>query len=576
MLSACQVKVDYGEMTEGELRTLINQLNNLVEQKSQETLVRDSLNLIQFREDSVAKFNFALDSINNSILKDRALADLSPMGFIRLNTGGLANAAAIPYDDNKEIKLTKSDLGHNKDALSYNWYAYEENKDTLVVVTGEILGKADNYIKISMLKPYEEDYVRTIKVNSEQKFNRVITLKEAGFYNLNHKGHKYNVYISPGDTLDLTIDHSTDEGLEFYGKTADVNNYLRCRYLQDKAMAPNEWKLYNQKFEDFTEDANYYKTIKENNFNEFLKKDINIAKSFVDHEKADIAFDWGRKQLKYQKTNKDNPDGKYRSNGKYFKKLKFSDSKNFHIYNFRKFVYEYFDFFSKKKLVDKYGEDGQYNFPPDERAMMRYKDINYYFKSKTIREFLKTDLTYEKIKEFKNPSVNAIVLKARKDVKNEDYLALLDAQYKKYVPLRDGSFAPDFTITDSNGNQLTRDDLKGKFVYMAVWASWCAPCKIEQPHLERLKQEYAGNRKIKILSISIDEDRSKWDRALKFRDISKPQYIAPGNWNSSFARAFDVKSVPKYILIDPEGQIVDLSTSKPSADIRIKLDHLGV
>lgn len=563
-------------MSEGELRTLINQLNNLVEEKAHESMLLDSLNLNKFREDSVARFNFALDSINNSILKDRALADLSPMGFMRLNTAALANAEGIPYDDEKEIKLTKKDLGVEKDELTYNWYEYEEEKDTLVVISGEILGKADNYIKVSLIKPYEDDFLRTIKVNSEQKFNRVVTIKEAGFYSLSHKGHKYNIYISPGDTLDFTIDHSTDEGLEFHGKSADVNNYLRCRFLQDKAMAPNEWKLYNQKYEDFEDDVSYLKKVKENNFNDFLSKDVSIAKSFIEHEKADIAFDWGRKHLKYQKTNKDNTDGKFHSNGKYFKKLKFSDSKNFYIYNFRKFVFEYFDFFSKKKLVDKYGEDGQYNFPPEERAMMRYKNINYYFKDRNIREFLKTDLAFEKIKEFKNPSVNQLVLKARKDVRNEDYLKVLDANYKKYVPLRDGSFAPDFTITDSNGNELSRDDLKGKYVYMAVWASWCAPCKIEQPHLERLKQEYAGNRRIKILSISIDEDRNKWDRALKFRDISEPQYIAPGNWNSSFARAFDVKSVPKYILIDPDGQIVDLSTSKPSADIRIKLDHLGV
>jgi len=556
----CQNQTDYTEYDATELKSLVDHLNVLIEQKESETKVTDSLNLLHIQSDSIARYQEIRDSINNSILQDRVLASLSPMGFVRLNT-----AEPMAFDDNRAEKVTREGLGLDKkeDKLSYNWYEHSNEADTMVVIKGNIKGKADNYVKVYMSKPYEDDFVRNLKVDTANNFHRVVTLKEAGFYTLTHKSNKYNVYIAPGDTLDLTIDHDTDEGLEFNGKTADVNNYLRCRHLQDKAMAPNEWKLNNQEFKDFEEEVDYYKNVKLNNLDDFLAQDVTIAKQFIAHEKADIELDWGRKHLKYQKINIENSDKAKRSNGKYFKKLSLSDSSNFYVYNFRKFVFEYFDFFSKRKLVDKYGEDGQYNFRPEERAMMRYKDINYYFKSKKVREFLKTDLVYSMIKELKMPSVNPIVLKARKDVKTEDYLAVLDMQYKKYVPLRDGSFAPDFTLTDRSGNTIERDDLRGKYVYMAVWASWCAPCKIEQPHLERLKSEYSHNRKLKILSVSIDKERSKWERALDYREISAPQYIAPGNWNSSFARAFDVKSVPKYILIDPDGQIVDLSTSKP-------------
>ncbi len=459
--------------------------------------------------------------------------------------------------------------------LTPKWYTYQKGIDTAVYITGTIKGKAEPHIKIIQPHLFKRDVEQTIAVN-DQAFEQSITIKKAGYYKLQHRKNKYDVFLTPGDSINLVIDHSTDEGLKFTGKTQDANNYLRCAYLQDKAMKVNEVDMVNQKFKKFKKQVNGLKAVRANDFETLLAQDgVNLSEDFVEQEKANIQFAWARKHLKYQKTNIDNPRATLTSDGRYFNELKF-DADYFDIYHYQKFLYEYFDFFSKKYLNDTYGKDGKYEYTPEERALKRYNRINFLFKDAQIREYLKVHLVYDMIEQTKKPLVNPLVSKLKKDVKDKEYLAMISRHYHQHVPMDDGVFAPDFVVKDQLGNPLKLNDLKGKWAYIAVWATWCAPCKIEQPHLEILKKEYAENKNIEIFSVSIDEEPYKWRNALRERQITAPQYIAPGNWNSSFAEAFDLRSVPKYILIDPEGQINDLSTSKPSADIRLKFDVLGI
>lgn len=566
LLTTCNRKTDYNHLTINSLKTeiskyperagLVGLLNNRIAEQS----IVDSLSQQSERQDSISAFNHILDSINESLYLDKVLTDLSPTQVEENNTNDLEAEGS---------NISK----FNEPAL----YEFKEGIDTTVFIKGNIKGKAESFIKINQTRLFKKDYQETIVVNEEQDFEETIVVKKAGYYQLQHRQNKYDVFLTPGDTIELLIDHSTDEGLHFLGKTKYANNYLRCAYLQNKAMKYNEYDMLHQKYLSFKKQINYLRQVKLNNLTELLdNNETYVSKAFVDQEKANINYEWARKHLKYQKTNIDNPIATQTSDGKYFNELKFKSSAYFDVYNYRKFLYEYFDFFSHKYIDDTYGKDDKYQYTPEERALKRYNRINFFFKDQQVRDFLKVNLVHDMIEKTKKPLVNPLVAKLKKDVKDEEYIDLINRQYHKHVPMDDGVFAPEFTVKDELGNPLKLKDLKGKWAYIAVWTTWCAPCKIEQPHLEILKKEYANNKNIEILSVSIDEERSKWRKAIKNRAITQPQYIAPGNWNSTFAEAFKLRSVPKYILIDPNGQINDLSTSKPSADIRIKFDHLGI
>jgi len=131
-----------------------------------------------------------------------------------------------------------------------------------------------------------------------------------------------------------------------------------------------------------------------------------------------------------------------------------------------------------------------------------------------------------------------------------------------------------------DGTTTSLSDLKGKYVYVDVWATWCGPCKAEIPALKKLEAQYHG-KNIAFVSISIDDDRShngSWDKAkdswkamVADKELKGIQLFAPKGWKSDFVTGFEIRGIPRFILIDPQGNIVDPSAPRPSSDSLIKL-----
>ncbi|MCW4469730.1 TlpA family protein disulfide reductase [Flavobacterium sp. MFBS3-15] len=139
-----------------------------------------------------------------------------------------------------------------------------------------------------------------------------------------------------------------------------------------------------------------------------------------------------------------------------------------------------------------------------------------------------------------------------------------------------GKPSPSFAYENHKGGITKLEDLKGKYVYIDVWATWCGPCRQEIPHLQKVEKDYHG-RKIEFVSLSIDEkkDYEKWRKMVTDKSLGGIQLIADKNWSSDFTMAYSVNSIPRFILIDPKGNIVDADAPRPSDPaLRAKLDEL--
>ena len=110
---------------------------------------------------------------------------------------------------------------------------------------------------------------------------------------------------------------------------------------------------------------------------------------------------------------------------------------------------------------------------------------------------------------------------------NRDAHAAADKVYEHYKGLVPGSQAIDFTMTDKKGKVFRLSDFRGKAVYIDVWATWCGPCCAEIPHMEKLAAHYAKNKKIELISISLDEDHAKWEKKLAEDKPEWKQFICP-------------------------------------------------
>ncbi|MBL4605312.1 MAG: TlpA family protein disulfide reductase, partial [Flavobacteriaceae bacterium] len=136
-----------------------------------------------------------------------------------------------------------------------------------------------------------------------------------------------------------------------------------------------------------------------------------------------------------------------------------------------------------------------------------------------------------------------------------------------------GENSPKFMAYENNaGGKTSLDDLKGKYVYVDVWATWCGPCKAEIPYLKKVEKAYHG-KNIAFVSISIDKkkDHEAWKTMIKEKELGGIQLFADNDWNSDFVKGYKINGIPRFILIDPKGNIVSPDAPRPSSDELKKL-----
>jgi len=115
------------------------------------------------------------------------------------------------------------------------------------------------------------------------------------------------------------------------------------------------------------------------------------------------------------------------------------------------------------------------------------------------------------------------------------------------------------------GGTTSLADLKGKFVYIDMWATWCGPCKKEIPSLKEVEAKYHG-KNIEFVSISVDKPNAHetWANMIKEKEMTGIQLFADNNFKSKFAVDYAVNSIPRFILLDPNGNIVSADAPRPS------------
>lgn len=124
-----------------------------------------------------------------------------------------------------------------------------------------------------------------------------------------------------------------------------------------------------------------------------------------------------------------------------------------------------------------------------------------------------------------------------------------------------GQIAPAIALTDMNGQPVSLTGLRGEYLAIDVWATWCGPCKVESPYFEKLAIKYKGEN-IQFAAISTDRQIDKWFLEAKLKSKSVLQLHAAED--DKFSADYDVQSIPRFILIDDEGKVVNAEMPRPS------------
>ena len=144
----------------------------------------------------------------------------------------------------------------------------------------------------------------------------------------------------------------------------------------------------------------------------------------------------------------------------------------------------------------------------------------------------------------------------KKFLAQQEDRALQELNQRKKLGIEIGSKAPEIALSDLNGKIIKLSSLKGKVVLIDFWASWCRPCRAENPNVVRLYKKYK-NKNFTIFSISLDQDKNKWIDAINQDKLSWPNHVSElSGWRSTSATKYGVSSIPKTFLIDKNGIII--------------------
>ena len=118
-----------------------------------------------------------------------------------------------------------------------------------------------------------------------------------------------------------------------------------------------------------------------------------------------------------------------------------------------------------------------------------------------------------------------------------------------------GGYLPDFSQADTSGKLVRLSSFKGKYVLIDFWASWCGPCRAENPGLVKAFNVYK-DKDFTILGVSLDKNKESWLKAIQVDKLHWTQVSDLKYWNNDIAKKLDIRSIPQNILLDPSGKII--------------------
>jgi peroxiredoxin len=118
-----------------------------------------------------------------------------------------------------------------------------------------------------------------------------------------------------------------------------------------------------------------------------------------------------------------------------------------------------------------------------------------------------------------------------------------------------GNFAPDFTMNDTEGKSVSLSQYKGQYVLVDFWASWCGPCRGENPNVVAAYKKYK-NKNFTVLGVSLDEDKDAWMKAIQKDGLTWKNISDLKGWQSAVVPVYGIEGIPYNVLLDPEGKIL--------------------
>ena len=151
--------------------------------------------------------------------------------------------------------------------------------------------------------------------------------------------------------------------------------------------------------------------------------------------------------------------------------------------------------------------------------------------------------------------LDSIVSKFAPEIGKSEYVIKLKELIQEQKKTAVGVLAPDFTMNDPEGNPVQLSSLKGKVVLVDFWASWCGPCRQENPNVVAMYQQF-HSKGFEIIGVSLDKTKEDWVKAIKDDNLTWIHVSDLQFWQNAAARLYGVNAIPQSFLLDKDGKII--------------------
>ena len=401
----------------------------------------------------------------------------------------------------------------------------------------------------------------TDTLDASGSFAIEVKLKEPTFATFRHGREISSVYLEPGKDFSLRLNpEQFDESLKYSGNGAAANNFMAAHFLKFEDPSPVQEQMKTLNPKEFKEAADARRQARLAFLETYKGK---VTEEFYKKMEQQMAYEWGGELFSY-------PSAHAYFNGleespelpvdylTYEQELPLMEPAALSLpayqqYMFRKVREDYdrkVEKMDQKPAAGKESINALYSFAEEQ---LNGKALEY-FRHKLLfsgMSYSGLDSYTDAYQQFMNAS------------NIPEYKESLQEVYERQEHLMAGKPAPSFKLATLEGEELSLEELKGKVVYVDFWASWCRPCLGEMPAAKKMKEHFKDNPNVAFVYISIDDDENSWRNMVDKQAIEGIHLYSKG-WGSQTAQDYAVQAIPRYVLIDKEGKLIDSSMSRPS------------
>ncbi|MCL5246127.1 TlpA family protein disulfide reductase [Cellulophaga sp. 20_2_10] len=419
------------------------------------------------------------------------------------------------------------------------------------ILSGKITNSNGDF---TLSNPADRSFKYSIKLADDGSFLDTLRLDDA-VYMMFKDSNVTKLYIEQGSNIIVSADASKfDETLSFKGKGAEASTYITAKEKTRSELTGDQ-----KSFFALEEPSFKAKVIEvESTLTKLLSETKGISEKFAANEKLDLHYEYLSSLNNYSNYHAfyaEKPD--YVASESLLAELKNIDYDN---------KEHYLASSNYKQLVNGHiMEEAQKIM---KRDSISFDMANVVAAAEVKDNYIKNDLLFKAANT--GITFTGDVKKYydffMKESTNDEHKKILTAKYNELKTIAPGQPSPKFVDYENYaGGTTSLDDLKGKYVYIDVWATWCGPCKAEIPFLQKVEKEYHG-KNIEFVSISVDnkEDHDKWKSMVKDEELGGTQLFTGDAFKTKFIEDYFVMGIPKFILLDPNGNIVNSSAPRPS------------